>query len=263
MKYLMIITAVIALLAIVLVGYLYLNPGFLTAYSANEPAGNQITSSEAKEINTHLKKMQDELSTLRDLLSRQSLFTQKLQEDNFADKAKISNIEKRLQGANASGSPSGLNTSDLSYQKFSPELFKDPEFAKVFTDQVNQAIQTIDKQNRDAQMQRMADRAQQAMKSRIDDFAKAQNLTESQQQQLNKIIADRTAKMTALLTQLRNQQIQQDEYTAQRTAIINEANEKLKSLLPPDQMTEFQKIDNQSNRGTGFGGRGGRNNPGQ
>jgi predicted HicB family RNase H-like nuclease len=264
MKYLVIIIAVITLISAGSVAYLYLNPGYLGHSISDE----KLTSGEAKDFSSHLNKLRDELVNLKDTLARQSLLIQKLKDDNILDKARIVNLERKLQplpsenkgGSSISNtqtsSEAKINPFELPYQSFSPELFKDPQFAKLFHDQVNEVIKEIQKEERDEQTKQFTTQLQQRVTKRIEEFAKAQNLNDFQQQELNKIVADRINKSMELFTKMRSQEMEQQEFRTQTNTLRSESNEKVKQILLPQQYEEYQKIERQFNQGMGGGGGG-------
>ena len=127
----------------------------------------------------------------------------------------------------------------------------------MFSDQVSQVIKDKEKQDRDVQMKRVSDWAQQTINKGLEDFASAQNLNDYQKQELNKIVSDRAAKTMELFAQMRSQELKPEEFRAKSEAIRNENNEKVKQVLLPEQYDEYVKMENQFTRGMEFGGMGG------
>lgn len=267
MKYFIVVMIAVVILG-GFIGFLYFNQGLLVLPSSasNENSGNPALSGDSKIFGMQLNKLQSDLSELKGVLTQQSLAIKKLREDSLTESSRIAGLEKKLQGQNGSlnASNSGelpdqpTDPSELSYQGFSAELFKNPEFAKVFADQVTQVIKDKEKKDRDAQMQRIADAITQTIKTRIDEFAKAQNLNDFQQQELTRLVAERSSKTMALFAQMQDQGTSRDTIRTQMDAIRNESDEKIKQVLQPQQFEEYQKIENQLTRGAGFGPGGGR-----
>ena len=191
MKYLLIIVAGIAFVSAGLTGYLYLNPGFLVdsqrAKSAVSPAA---PSSEMQALNDRVKQLQDELLTLKVALHQQSLDLAKFTANNSRIDdfyAKLKEIQALLPNSGKSTGPDitaapelQASSSGLLSGNFSPELFQNPEFAKLFVAQVEEAIKIIEEKDRAEQRKRMAEQAQKRMTQRIEEFAKAQNLNDFQ-----------------------------------------------------------------------------------
>ena len=272
MKYLLIIVAGIAFVSAGLTGYLYLNPGFLVdsqrAKSAVSPAA---PSSEMQALNDRVKQLQDELLTLKVALHQQSLDLAKLTANNsriddFYNKLK--EIQTSLAASGKSTGPDAQTTPELQASSsgalpgnFSPELFQNPEFAKLFVAQVEEAIKIIEEKDRAEQRKRMAEQAQKRMTQRIEEFAKAQNLNDFQKTELTKIVDERLKKSQELFTQMRQPDNQDqppdpDQMRAKMDTIRNESNEKVKQVLLPNQYEEYQKVENSLTGGRGMMGRG-------
>lgn len=272
MKYIVSVLVVVVIVNSAVAGYLLLKPG--TNPISNNTAKSQVASDEIVNLNFSLSKLQNVLSEMKDILAHQSVFIQKLKEDNIADSARITQLENKIQTLSSDSKLSadlpdlqksaGPQTTipELSYQKFSPELFKDPEFSKVFQAQVSQVIKDIEEQRRDTRDAQMEERRQQAITERISAFAKAQNLTGFQQEELTKIVSERANKERELFTQMNSQETTPEELTTKRAVIVNESNEKVKQVLTPQQYEEYQKTENQSRGRMGIGGNR-RNTPGQ
>lgn len=251
MKYLVVVIAVIALSSAGLLGYICLNPGFLIHTGSS---GNQITSDELKNLDFRLNKLSNELTNLKDIINQQSLFIQKLKEDNLS-----TSLEKRIQSSGKQGSSDisiPLTTSDqqadssgLQHQTFSTELFNNPEFAKIFHDKVGEVIKDIQQKEREEQMKRFSEQIQQMLTKRIDDFAKAQNLNDYQKQELNRIVSERSTKTMELFSKMRNQEITFDKLRTDGESLRKESNEQVKQILLPQQYEEYSKIEEAFNRG--------------
>jgi len=258
MKYLVIIITVVTLASAGAVAYLYINPGSLHSIS-NDKIGSQATSDQSKDLSSGLNKLQNELTNLKDVLARQSLSIQELSRQSGIDRDRIVSLEKKLQSL--SSTPSGhheemsepakennngkTDLSGTSYQSFSPELFNNPEFAKLFRDKVDQAIKDIQQEERDARTKQMNEQAQQRIVRIIDGFAKAQNLNDYQKQELSKIITDRLNKNMELANQVRSPDANREELRTKMETLRNESNEKVKSILLPQQYEEYKKIESQ------------------
>lgn len=258
MKYLVIIIAVLTLVSAGAVGYLYLNPGYLVYSTPNEKIRSQLTSDQAKDLNSRLNKLQSELANLKDTVARQSLIIQELQVESKLVSA--GKILQPLSSENKSGSnisnpqtspDAKIDPAQLSYQSFSPELFNNPEFAKLFHDQVNQVIQDIRKEEQEARVQQINTQMQQRITRRIEEFAKAQNLNDYQKQELNKIVTDRFNKSMELLSQMRSSEnsANPEEARTKMDTLKNESNAKVQQILLPQQYEEYKKIENQLSGG--------------
>jgi hypothetical protein len=256
MKYFVILIAVISLGSAVLLGYICFNNGFFTNTNLSK---NQITSDELKDFNRHLSDLSNELVNLKEILNRQSLFIQKLKEDNIADSARIASLEKKMQLSenkldflNASNpvttTVKSASSELLNHGSFT-ELFNNDEFAKIFHDKVGEIIKDIQQKEREAQMKVFSDQIQQMLTKRIDDFAKSQNLNDYQHQELNKIILERSTKTMELFSKIRSQEITSDEFRTQSESLRNESNEKVKQILLTQQYEEYQKIEEAMVRG--------------
>jgi hypothetical protein len=226
-------------------------------------------------LTARIGKLQTELMELKDNFAKQSIMVQQMKNDGLVDKARVMNLERKIlafQAGNKGGSssteeisPKGtqISPSELSYQSFSPELFNNPEFAKLFHDQVNQVIKDIQKEEQEARIQQANVQMQERMAKRIEDFAKAQNLNDFQKQEFTKILNEQISKSTELMTKMRNQELKQEDFRAQTTALRNESDEKIKQVLMPAQYDEYKKIANQFGQGGGgMRGRAPGNRPG-
>jgi hypothetical protein len=274
MKYLMIIVAGIAFASAGLTGYLYLNSGRLidaprqtpTTISPGAPSG------EMQELNSLIKQLQDELLNLRIAVNQQAndmaqLTANNSRIDDFYKKLK--ELQAMLTGAGKSGVSANPATPELQVSasgvftgSFSPELFQNPEFAKLFVVQVEAAIKQIEEKQRAEQAKRIAEQIQKRMAQRIEEFAKAQNLNDYQKQELSKILADRVAKSQELFTQMRSpnavtsdsdQPPSPEQMRTQMDTLRAESNEKVKQILLPNQYEEYQKIENRLTGGRGMG----------
>ena len=268
MKYFTIIIAVITLASTSLVGYLYLNPGFLLQSMPKEKAGSQITSNETKDLSSRLNKLQNELANLKNTVDSQFLLIQKLSSQGKVDSNSLASLEKKIQPPSENQEQSNVsnnqpapelqpNISSSSIQILMAESFKDPEFSKLFQDKVEEAVKDVQKKQREEQAKRFAEQVQTAVLKRMADFAKAQNLNDYQQQEVTKIVSDRATKTMELFTKMRSEEISREEFISQNKAIRTESNDKVKQVLLPEQYTEYQKMENTFNRGL----MGGRNMP--
>ncbi|MFH1227653.1 MAG: hypothetical protein V1701_07100 [Planctomycetota bacterium] len=254
MNYFITAIAVIALISAGLVGYLYLNPGFLLNSMPDKKVNGQITSDEVKDLNSRLNKFQNDLTNLKGIIARQSQLT----ENNTLYGARIAVLENKMQVIKAwlenkvqSNTPDiqpspdlQANLSGASTQNFSPELFQNPEFAKLFQNKVEESLKSIQQKQREDMEKRISEETQKAVANRIEEFAKAQNLNDYQQQELNKIISDRTNKTMELFNKERTQEITREEVRTKIDSIRNESNENVKQILTSQQYEEYKKIEN-------------------
>jgi len=249
MKYLLILVACIALASIGFTGYLYLNPECLLGSLPKNQPSNQVSASGGnEEFNARIKQLQDELFNIRNIANQQALDIAKLTANN----SRIDDIYRKLKEFQA-GSAEAFSGN------FSPELFQNPEFAKLFVGKVEEAIKIIEEKQRAEQVKRNAEQLQKRITQRIDEFAKAQNLNDYQKQELTKIISDRAAKSLELFAQMRQnsdsgQQLSPEQMRAQMDTIRTESNEKVKQVLLPNQYEEYQKVENSiTGNGRGMG----------
>jgi hypothetical protein len=250
MKYLVIVVGGIALAAAGLSGYLYFSPDYLSG-SQPQSCSVPVAPSGNDELNARIKQLQDELFTVQNTVHQQSLEIAQLKSGN----SRISDLSDRLKafqmsaGSVKSGPDSESAVSSSVSVVLDSELFRDPEFAKLFVSKVEDALKVISEKERAEQAKRLAEQAQRRITQRIDEFAKAQNLTDFQKQELNKIVADRAAKSLELFSQMRptdgaEPQVAPDQMRTQMDALRTESNEKVKQVLSPIQYEEYQKIEN-------------------
>jgi len=278
MKYLLIIVACIALTSAGLTGYLYLNPGFLVDSPRNNPTAISpgALSGEMQELNARIKQLQGELSNLKIAINQQAndmaqLTANNSRIDDFYKKLK--EIQASLPGAGKAGVSDIQTAPELQASasgpvtgSFSPELFQNPEFAKLFVGQVEEAIKQIEEKQRAEQAKRIAEQIQKRIAQRIEEFAKAQSINDYQKQELSKILVDRITKSQELFTQMRlgsdpDQSPSPEQMRVQMETLRTESNEKVKQILLPNQYEEYQKIENSLTGGRGMGrGPGGREN---
>lgn len=274
MKYLMIITAVIALASAGFTGYLYLNQAGLAGAPGHTPtaiASPNAPAGEMAELTARVKQLQDELLALKKSVNQQAndmaqLTANNSRIDDFYKKLK--ELQAMLTGPGkpgATGSQTGpefqAGAPGEFTGSFSPELFQNPEFAKLFVAQVESAIKQIEEKERAEQAKRITEQIQKRLAQRIEEFAKAQNLNDYQKQELSKILTDRVAKSQELFAQMRpgldsDQPSSPDQMRAQMETLRTESNEKVKQILLPNQYEEYQKIENRLTGGRGGGGRG-------
>lgn len=278
MKYFLTGIIIIVIIIICITGFLYLNPSFFARENAQ--SDQQAISAEQVKISERLNKLHSDINNLQDILSQQVLLIQKIEEENLYNSAQINSLDKKFQDtitrlqqilagnqnfANAPGllapTEAQTNLHEPSYQAFSPELFNNPEFARLFQEQVDQAVKETQKKEREEQMAQFTDRINEMIKDRLNEFAKAQNLNEYQQQELNRLVMERSAKTMELFTKMRTQEITGEEFRNQQTSIRNENNNKIKQVLLPEQYEEYSKIESQFSRGGMMMGGGGRNQP--
>jgi hypothetical protein len=215
-----------------------------------------------------LENIQLQLNELKEIISKQSLFIQKLKEDILVASVKIVILEKKLQDTIAIIQASlldktSLNTVGSSQQQeqkpvhlldpllnqvLSGELFSDPQFAKVFQEQVAEAVKNLQQKEREEQQKRFNEQLQQRLARRIEEFAKTLNLTEYQTQELSKSLTERGNKTIELFTKFRTQEISAEEFRTQRDTVRNETNEKIKSILLPDQYEQYLKAESNLSR---------------
>ena len=260
MKYLVIIIAIVTLASAGAVAYLYLNPGFLHSISSDK-IGSQATSDQSKDLSSGLNKLQNELTNLKDTLAKQSLSIQELSRQSGIDRDRLVSLEKKLQSLVAENKgfkpqESPAEKTDLSgtpFQNFSPELFNNPEFAKLFRDQVDQAMKDIQKKEEETRMARFSERIQQMVARRIEEFAKTQNLNDYQKQEVNKILSERINKSMELANQMRSDKIEPEDFRTKMETLRTESNEKVKGILLPEQYVEYQRIESEAMGGPGGG----------
>ncbi|HLD36547.1 MAG TPA: hypothetical protein VJC37_07475 [Planctomycetota bacterium] len=270
MKYLLILVACIALASIGFTGYLYLNPECLLGSLPKNQPSNQVSASGGnEEFNARIKQLQDELFNIRNIANQQALDIAKLTANNSRIDdiyRKLKEIQAGLPNAGKSGvanDPAApefqAGSAEAFSGNFSPELFQNPEFAKLFVGKVEEAIKIIEEKQRAEQVKRNAEQLQKRITQRIDEFAKAQNLNDYQKQELTKIISDRAAKSLELSAQMRQnsdsgQQLSPEQMRAQMDTIRTESNEKVKQVLLPNQYEEYQKVENSiTGNGRGMG----------
>jgi len=269
MKYVMVII-VTALIVAGFVGYFY--------FQAQQiPQTNATVMAQPSE-NGQIAELRAGINRLQEIITQQSLFIQQLKEDNLNYSAQITRLENKFEATVAklqqilsdypalatapsliAPSASRQPLADPSFQAFSPELFQNPEFSKLFEDQVQQSIKNIEQKQQEEQAAQMATRSQERITQRVAEFAKAQNLNESQQQELNRLLLERSARTTEIFTQMQAQGANRDAIRTQQTAITNETNEKIKAVLLPQQYEEYLKTLAMQSRGGMMGGGNNRN----
>ena len=278
MKY---FTIILGLLLVAAVGVL----GYFVISDRNKPAPPvpQLLS-DTPGLKAEIGKLQTENSELKDNLTKQYAFIQKLKEDSLADSARIVKLEKEFRDTMAiiqalllDKNLAGLDGSSkdkaerpvhlldpLLNQILSGEIFKDPQFAKVFQEQVAEAVKTIQENERKEEIEKFKEQLQQRLAKRIEDFAKTLNLNEYQQQEFTKVLSDSGNKTIDLFSQFREQKISAEEFRTKRETVRTESNEKVKQVLLPEQYEQYQKAELSLFRGIMPGmGRGGGNNPPQ
>ena len=233
-------------------------------------------------LKAEISKLQNETTELKDNLTKQYAFIQKMKEDSLADSARIAKLEKEFRDTMAiiqalllDKNLAGVDGSSkdkterpvhlldpLLNQIMSGEIFKDPQFAKVFQEQVAEAVKTIQENERKEEMEKFKEQLQQRLAKRIEDFAKTLNLNDYQQQEFTKVLSDSGSKTIDLFTQFREQKISAEEFRTKRETIRTESNEKVKQVLLPEQYEQYQKAELSLFRGIMPGmGRGAGNQP--
>ena len=277
MKY---FTIIIGLLLMVAVGVL----GYFVISDRNKPEQStpqQLSATPG--LQSEITKLRDETAELKDNLAKQYGFIQKMKEDSLADSARIVKLEKEFRDTMAiiqalllDKNPAGLDGSSkdkterpvhlldpLLNQILSGEIFKDPQFAKVFQEQVAEAFKTIKENERKEETEKFKEQLQQRLTKRIEEFSKTLNLNDYQQQEFTKILSDSGNKTIDLFTQFREQKISSEEFRTKRETVRTESNEKVKQVLLPEQFEQYQKAELSLFRGImpGGMGRGGDNQP--
>jgi len=235
-------------------------------------------------LESEIAKLKNETAELKDSLAKQYAFIKKMKEDNLANSARIITLEKELQNTAAIiqaflldkniSSDSSMAKSDpfnkpmhlldpLLNQIMSGEIFKDPQFAKVFQEQIIEAIKTIQENEQKEGMSRFKEQLQQRLTKRIDDFAKTLTLNDYQQQEFTRILSDGGNKTIDLFSQFREQKLSAEEFRIKRETLRAESNDKVKQVLLPDQYEQYQKAESSLFRGImpGLGRNSGGNPP--
>ncbi|MFH1230711.1 MAG: hypothetical protein V1709_04355 [Planctomycetota bacterium] len=246
MKYFIIIVACLAIVTMVVTGYFIIQekPSSQNGKMLPQTASNEITS-----LKSQIDKLQRELNESKDILSNQSLFMQRLKEDILSDSVRIINLEKR--GSIGAVNPSLQTKSEgkeqpanpLLNQTISSELFKDPQFARIFQEQVAEALKNIQQQQREEQAAKSNEQLRQRLSQRTEELAKSLNLNESQKQEFSNILTERGNKTIELLSQLQAQQLSSEEYRTKGEVLRNESNEKVKQILSSQQYEQYQKSE--------------------
>ena len=276
MKYFTIIIGLLLTVAVGVLGYFVISDRTKEAPSAPQPL------SEAPGWQSEIGKLRNETAELKDNLAKQYAFIQKMKEDSLADSARIVKLEKEFRDTMAiiqalllDKNLAGLDGSSkdktdrpvhlldpLLNQILSGEIFKDPQFAKVFQEQVAEAVKTIQENERKEEMEKFKEQLQQRLTKRIEDFAKTLSLNDYQQQEFTRILSDNGNKTIDLFTQFREQKLSAEEFRTKRETVRTESNEKVKQVLLPEQYEQYQKAELSLFRGIMPGmGRGGDNQP--
>lgn len=277
MKYLTIIVGLLLVAAVSVLGYFVISDRAKPAPSAPQQL------SETPGLKLEISKLQNETAELKDNLAKQYAFIQKMKEDSLADSARIIKLEKEFRDTMAiiqalllDKNLAGVDNSSkdkterpvhlldpLLNQILSGEIFKDPQFAKVFQEQVAEAVKTIQENERKEEMGKFKEQLQQRLVKRIEEFSKTLNLNDYQQQEFTKILSDSGNKTIDLFTQFREQKISSEEFRTKRETVRTESNEKVKQVLLPEQFEQYQKSESTLFRGImpGGMGRGGDNQP--
>jgi len=266
MKYFIIIIVCVVIIGMGVAGYFFMikKPLSLLPSPQNDKMLSQTASEEITSLKSQIAKLQRELNESKDILSKQSLFMQKLKEDILSDNARIINLEKK--GPIIAVNPSPQTKSEekeqpvrssnpLLNQTLPSELFKDPQFTKVFQEQVAEALKDIQQKQREEQIERFNEQLRQGLSRRIDELSKSLNLNDYQKQEFSKILTERVDKTMELSSKLRTQELSPEEYRTQRESLRNEANEKVKQILLPQQYEQYQKAEPSVNRRLLQGGR--------
>jgi hypothetical protein len=261
MKYLNIIVIILCFIVISMgvAGYFVFKDKFLPAL--NSPQSDKIISQTSNEeilsLKSQMARMQRELNESRDILSKQSLFMQKLQQDFMASAAKIAALEKQgSDGIINSTSQAKLDVNEqpisssniLLNPSISNELFKDPQFARIFQEQVAAIVQDIQKKQLEEQIEKDNEQLKQQLNQRTEAIAKNLNLNDYQKQEFSKILLERTNKTIELAAKLRKEELTPEEYKTKVEALRNEAGEKVKQFLLPKQYDQYKKAEPTLNR---------------
>jgi hypothetical protein len=249
MKYFIIIVVCLAIITMVVTGY------FIIQGKSSPQNGKilpQIASDEITSLKSKIDRLQRELNESKDILSKQSLFMQRLKEDILSDSVRIINLEKRdsISAVNPSlqtkseGKEQPVRSSNpLLNQTISSELFKDPQFARIFQEQVAEALKNIQQQQREEQAAKSNEQLRQRLSQRTEELVKSLNLNESQKQEFSNILTERGNKTIELLSQLQAQQLSSEEYRTKGEVLRNESNEKVKQILSQQQYEQYQKSE--------------------
>ncbi|MBI5779886.1 MAG: hypothetical protein HZA49_10610 [Planctomycetes bacterium] len=276
MKYFTIIIGLLLVVSVSVLGYFVINDRTKPV----QPAPQLL--SDTPGLKEEIGKLQTENTELKDNLAKQYAFIQKMKEDSLADSARIAKLEKEfhdtmaiiqalLLDKNLAGTDSSAKDKTerpvhlldpLLNQILSGEIFKDPQFAKVFQEQVAEAVKAFQENERKEETEKFKEQLQQRLAKRIEEFSKTLNLNVYQQQEFTKILSENGNKTIDLFTQFREQKISPEEFGTKREAIRTESNEKVKQVLLPEQFEQYQKAELSLFRGIMPGmGRGGGNNP--
>lgn len=264
----------ILILATAILSYFVIDMKFINPPDSSPVNKNIPMSAKATNIpKSSPSELQNEVVQLKDALSNQSVFIQKLNEDRLSDSAKILELEKQLQIAMAiiqsrfldnkslagvTGSSEtkidatdkmGLLSNPILTPILSGEIFKDPQFAKVFQKQVTEAVKTMQQKERKDQEEQAKEQMQQRLARRIDEFAKSANLNNYQQQEITKILSEGSNNSMDLLSRLRDQKISGEELRAKQESIRKESDEKIKLVLSSQQFEQYQKVESSILRG--------------
>ena len=276
MKYFTISVGLVLVIATGILGY------FVVTDRMNRVPSAPKSTPEAPAWIPEIAKLQNETAELKDNLAKQYAFIQKLKEDSLADNARIVKLEKEfrdtiaiIQALLLDKNPAGLdsvakNESDrpvhlldpLLNQILSGEIFKDPQFSKVFQEQVAEAVKTIQENERKEETEKFKEQLQQRLVKRIEEFSKTLNLNEFQQQEFTKVLSDSGSKTIDLFSQFRDQKLSSEEFRTKRETLRTEATNTVKQILLPEQFEQYQKAELSLFRGIMPGvGRGGDNQP--
>jgi hypothetical protein len=254
-----------------MLGYFVIDMKFINPISNSN--NNPVSIGKENIPNQLDSKSSDEVMGLRMELSKQSALTRKLEEDNLSYGNKIIILEKALKDNTAimqslllaNKSISGISGSSKetgepaikTAGQFNPvldpiltgEIFDDPQFAKVFYEEVIQAFKEMQKKEREEQMAQAKIQMQQRIAKRIEEFAKTASLNDYQQKEMTKILSESSSKGMDLFSQMREENLSGEELRLKQESIRKEANEKIKMLVSPQQYEQYQKIEQSILRG--------------
>jgi uncharacterized membrane-anchored protein YhcB (DUF1043 family) len=254
MKYFTIIIGLLLAVAVGVLGYFVISDRTKPVQSIPQPL------SDTPGLQAEISKLQNETAELKDNITKQYAFIQKVKEDSLTDNARIAKLEKEfrdtmsiIQALLLDKNPDGASRDKaerpvhlldpLLNQIMSGEIFKDPQFAKVFQEQVAEAVKTIQENERKEELGKFKEQLQQRLGKRIDDFAKTLSLNGYQQQEFTRILSENGAKTIDLFTQFREQQISAEEFRVKRETVRTESNDKVKQVLLPEQYEHYQKAE--------------------
>ena len=253
MKTVIFILLALSLIVNAIAGYL-----LIQSKSDNDSARDAVALATAEKLTgvaDRLDRLERGFSEVKNMLIQQASDIRRLESDAAVASARTAMLKKKLDDNTPAG---GLDQTDVSkaepqYGAFSAEIFNNPEFAKSFHDQVEQVMNDVEKKQEDEQSKLTTNRIMAQVSRWLTEFAKAQNLSEYQSQELTKLFNERANQTMELFSQLRNQQVKWDDVRVKTETIRNDSNEKIRQVLLPEQFSEYQKAEAQFTRGMRFG----------